>query len=44
MAYLPNTAQEQAEMLQELELSRLDDLFRQVPDHSPTHGAPTTWT
>jgi glycine dehydrogenase subunit 1 len=33
MAYLPNTAQEQAEMLQDLELSRLDDLFRQVPDH-----------
>jgi glycine cleavage system pyridoxal-binding protein P len=33
MAYLPNTAQEQAEMLQDLELSRLDDLFRQIPDH-----------
>jgi glycine dehydrogenase subunit 1 len=32
MAYLPNTAQEQAEMLQDLERSRLDDLFRQVPD------------
>ena len=33
MVYLPNTAQEQAEMLHDLELSRLDDLFRQVPDH-----------
>jgi glycine dehydrogenase subunit 1 len=33
MAYLPNTAEEQAEMLQDLELSRLDDLFRQLPDH-----------
>ena len=33
MAYLPNTQQEQAEMLQDLELSSLDDLFRQVPDH-----------
>ena len=33
MAYLPNTQQEQAEMLLDLGLSRLDDLFRQVPDH-----------
>ena len=44
MAYLPNAGREQAEMLRDLTLSRLDDLFRQIPDHLklPTLDLPDT--